>query len=92
MPARAEEILRYFTRHPQAADTLEGVARWRLLEDRVQRSVEGINDALDWLVAQGFLLQELTAGSGAIFRLNQQRISEAEELLKVVSKTKEDGD
>ena len=36
----AKEILSYFLRNPQAADNLEGVARWRLLEQTVHRSVE----------------------------------------------------
>jgi hypothetical protein len=55
-PKQAKEVLSYFLRNPQAADTLEGVARWRLLDEPVHRSVEEINQALEWLVAQGFLV------------------------------------
>lgn len=35
----ALEILQYYLRHPEAADTLEGVARWRLLEQRIHHTV-----------------------------------------------------
>ena len=76
-PAKAKEVLKYFLRHPQAADTLEGVARWRLLEERVHRNVEDTYQALTWLVAEGFLSEESVRGSEAIFRLNPTRTAQA---------------
>ena len=41
------EILSYFLRNPLAADTLEGVARWRLLDEVVYRKVEETRAALE---------------------------------------------
>ena len=35
-PAKARAVLSYFFRHRRAADTLEGVVRWRLLEEQVR--------------------------------------------------------
>ena len=81
-PELAKEILRYFLRHPQAADSFEGVARWRLIEEVVQRRVEGTHKALSWLVRHGFLREVSTAGTGAIFSLNPERQAEAERFLK----------
>jgi len=80
-PVRAREILEYFVRHPQAADSVEGIARWRLLEGTVQRSVEETNRMLGWLVAQGFLVKEVVTGSGGIFCLNREKAAAAEEFL-----------
>jgi len=77
----AREILRYFLQNPHAADSLEGVARWRLLEEAVQRRVQGTHQALGWLVRHGFLREVTTAGTGAIFSLNPDRQSEAERFL-----------
>jgi len=77
-PTQAREILDYFLRNPQAADSLEGVARWRLLEGTIQRGVEEISQALGWLVAQGFLTEEPVTGSGPLFSLNHERTPEAE--------------
>ena len=81
----AREILRYFLRNPQAADSFEGVARWRLIEEVVQRRVEGTHQALSWLVRHGFLREVSTAGTGAIFSLNPERQAEAERFLESVA-------
>ena len=80
-PRRAMEVLDHFVRNPQAADTLEGVARWRLLRETVHRSVDETADALEWLVAEGFLNETSTTYSKSIYSLNQQAIDEAKELL-----------
>ena len=77
----AKEILRYFLRNPRAADSLEGVARWRLLEEAVQRRIESTDRALRWLVRHGYLREIGTSGTGAIFSLNAQRQEEAERFL-----------
>jgi hypothetical protein len=76
-----KQILNYFVRNPKAADTLEGVARWRLLEEQVHRSFQQTESALSWLVQQGFLEEVETVGSSRIFRLAVQRQAEAAHFL-----------
>jgi hypothetical protein len=80
-PPTAKEVLGHFVRNPQAADTLEGIARWRLLRETVFRSLEETAEALDWLVAEGFLNETSTTYSKPIYSLNTQAIDEAKELL-----------
>ena len=80
-PDRAEEVLDYFLRNPQAADTLEYVARWRLLREAVHRGVEETAEALEWLVAEGFLKKTPTTYSKPIYSLNSEAIAEAERFL-----------
>jgi len=41
------------------------------MSETIRRSVEDTNRALEWLAEQGFLMRDITAGAGAIFRLNQ---------------------
>jgi hypothetical protein len=77
----AHEILSYFVRNPQAADDLEGVARWRLLNEIVTRQVDDTRRALQWLVARGFLCEAKTLGTEAIYRLNEEKTQEAREFL-----------
>ena len=67
-----KQILSYFLRNSKAADTLEGIARWRLLEEQVHRSFQQTESALAWLVEQGFLEEVETVGSSRIFRLAPQ--------------------
>jgi hypothetical protein len=78
----AKQILDYFLRNPEAADSLTGIARWRLMEDFVQRSVETTQAALDWLVAEGYVEEVTRRGVGPLFHLNSQRREEAESFLR----------
>jgi hypothetical protein len=81
VPVRAREILEYFVRHPRAADSIEGVARWRLLEGTVRRSLDDTERAVAWLVGQGFLVEESVTGSDAIFCLNHEKAAAAQRVL-----------
>lgn len=87
-PEIAEDILRYFLRNPRAADDLEGIARWRLAEVTIDRSVEETNHCLQWLVERGFLLKVSLAGSGEIFRLNPEERASAKSFLALLERKK----
>lgn len=81
-PPATREILSYFLRHPAAADSLRGVARWRLMEEAVRQSLETTETALNWLITEGYLTEESRLGTGRIFQLNPERRKEAEEFLE----------
>jgi predicted transcriptional regulator len=81
MPETARDVLSYFLRNPEAADSLEGVARWRLLEEALHRSLAQVERAVRWLVDQGFLVRDERAGAGALYRLNLARRDDARRLL-----------
>ena len=78
----AGEILSYFLRNPEAADNLVGIARWRLLEEAVHRTVAATESALRWLIAQGYLKEVPVQGKEHIFQLNPEKREEAELFLK----------
>jgi hypothetical protein len=81
-----KQVLGYFVRNPKTADTLEGITRWRLLQERVQKSLRETEGAIVWLVEKGYLEEVLVAGGKeAIFRLNPERHSDA---LRLLSKSK----
>jgi hypothetical protein len=70
--------MHYYLTHPTAVDTSEGLARWRLLEEYVERTMRETQEALDWLVARGFL-REIPRRSGRpVFMMNTDRRQEAE--------------
>jgi hypothetical protein len=81
MPKGAADVLRYFLRNPYAADSLEGVVRWRLAEETIHRSVTETDEALRWLVAHGLLLQQLALGTEPIFSLNTGKLTAVKDLL-----------
>jgi hypothetical protein len=78
----AREILDYFVSHPQAADTFEGIARWRLREQAVSRNIQQTEQALCWLVDHVFLCEETTNAVGPVFHFDRARRAEAEAFLR----------
>ncbi len=86
-PAVVKQILGYFVQNRKAADTLEGIARWRLLQEEVRRNVQQTERALEWLVERG-LVEELRPPGyqTPIFRLNPDR---REDALRFLSKAEE---
>ena len=51
----AMEIRDYLDAHPNAADSLEGVAKWWLRRQRYEQALEKVRNALDYLVQQGLV-------------------------------------
>lgn len=76
-----KEVLNYFLRNTRAADSLEGIARWRLLDEIVRLKVEETRWALEWLVQRKFLKKTKVAGGEPVFSLNQKKIPEAKSFL-----------
>ena len=53
----AAELLAYLSRHPNAADTLEGIMNWWLPRQRYETERPRIESTLDQLVAQGLVVR-----------------------------------
>lgn len=91
-PDPTYEILEYFVRHPAAADSLEGIARWRLMRQRIRKAVVETQEALEWLVSRGYLLSETRQHAASIFRLNPKQREEARRLLRRTKNHRAAGD
>ncbi len=76
-PEIARQVLNYFVNNPQAADSLEGIARWRLLAEQLHRSLRQTDAAIAWLVEQGFLQQIEPVSSVRLYRLDPKHQAEA---------------
>jgi hypothetical protein len=77
----AKQVLAYFVHNPSAADSAEGIARWRIMDEKIRSTVQETFAVLRWLVAEGYLDEVSTRGAGRIFRLNAGRIDDARELV-----------
>jgi len=87
----ARRILNYFMRNPQAADTYEGIVRWRLREELIHQITGETQDALGWLVSRGFLCEESVAPGLPLFRLNPDKSGEAQAFLQAEAEELEGG-
>jgi hypothetical protein len=66
-------ILGYLRRNPRAKDTIEGITEWWLLEERIIRAQTAVQEALDQLVAQGYVLAERTFDGRVLYSANPQK-------------------
>ncbi|MDI6792932.1 MAG: hypothetical protein QME81_08720 [bacterium] len=70
------QILRYLARHPQAKDGLEGIARWWILQERIDVGVDEVQEAISFLVAQGFIIESKLTGQESCYQLNPAKKEE----------------
>jgi hypothetical protein len=73
--------LSYFVRNESAVDSLEGIAKWRLLEEAIHRNVRETEQALEWLVRQGYLKESPQPHAGRLYSFNTAKRVEAQSLL-----------
>ena len=60
------EIRRYCAAHPNAADTIEGIAWWLALQ-RYDEALQEVQSAVDHLVGQGVLVKYQTTEGVSVF-------------------------
>ena len=61
------DILEYFSQHPDAEDSLDGIAAWR------QESNDSTQVLIDELVKQGLLLVRRSSDGKRLYRLNPDK-------------------
>ena len=64
--AIVREVELYVSRHPTAADTTEGIARW-WLDRREQPALSNVESALELLVVRGVLTSRLLPGGKSFY-------------------------
>ena len=72
----SRRILRYLADHPEASDTVEGIAQWWLLEQEIREQKARVERSLAELTAQGWLLSMEAGESRVRYRLNPARVED----------------
>ena len=75
------EILAYLAEHRGAQDTLEGIAEWWLLEQRIVTRAAEVREALGGLVAEGLVIEREGGDGRRHFRVNRRRAAKIKALL-----------
>lgn len=73
--ALEQQILEYLETHPQASDTLEGIAQWWLLCHRVDSSVVQVKRTLEALKSKGTIHERRLSDGSNLYFLNETRTS-----------------
>jgi hypothetical protein len=66
----ARRVLDYLAEHPQAMDTVEGIAEWWVMREQVRVDVRLLERVLTRLTEQG-LLEEIRSGAEVRFSLKK---------------------
>ena len=64
----ANEIEEYLFQHPDAADTIDGIAKWWLTRQQYEHSYETVSMAVEYLLAQG-KISKCSQGRKAVYKL-----------------------
>lgn len=69
----AQDVRRYLEAHPNAADTLDGIAQWWLVRQRYGHAKEQVQKALEQLKRERLVLTRTNADGRIIYRSAQRR-------------------
>ncbi|HEX8719725.1 MAG TPA: hypothetical protein VF736_03710 [Pyrinomonadaceae bacterium] len=70
------DVLSYLAEHPEAQDTLEGIVEWWLVERRIVEQTSAVKEALDEMVAQGFVSARRDTGERTLYSVNREKVRE----------------
>ncbi|MBI5216823.1 MAG: hypothetical protein HY960_13810 [Ignavibacteriae bacterium] len=66
-------ILGYLLKHPDAGDTLEGIAEWWITQEMVEMRKEQITETIQELCKEGLLVEKDLGNERKIYFYNKQR-------------------
>ena len=69
----ARAVLRYLNGHPEAKDTLDGIARWWLQREWTERLLGDVEQALAILMSRHLVLETRRPGTPPCYRLNAEQ-------------------
>jgi len=67
-PELETAVRHYLAEHPEAMDTIEGIAEWWLMRERIRVDLAALTRTLRRLTEEG-LLERIGGGDGARYRL-----------------------
>ncbi|HSB09204.1 MAG TPA: hypothetical protein VLM38_06805 [Blastocatellia bacterium] len=76
------EILSYLVKHPDALDTLEGVAEWWVFAQKIDSRTLQVEQALGDLVSKGLVLERKGRDGRSHYRVNRRKLREISSFLK----------
>jgi len=78
----ALEILRYLQKHPEAKDTVNGIAQWWLLREWSERRMTDIGCALSLLLSKDLIRRVRRKGVSPYYQLNPRKLEEISKILE----------
>lgn len=76
----SQEILCYLSEHPDAQDTLEGIAEWWLLERKIRDQIALLREAIAGLVKRGLIIEQVIKNLKPRYKINSKKLKEVKRL------------
>jgi hypothetical protein len=70
------EILLHLKKHPEAKDTIEGIARWWFRRESCQPTPGEVKRAVSFLLSKDLILETQRMGSTPYYGLNPRKLEE----------------
>ena len=67
----ARAVLRYLQEHPDAKDTLQGIAQWWILRECAERKLSEVEEGVSVLLTKGLIVEMRREGLPSYFALNK---------------------
>ena len=67
----AVAVLRYLRKHPDAKDTLQGIAQWWIVRECAERKLTEVEEGVSLLLAKGLIVEMRRDGLPSYYGLNK---------------------
>ena len=74
-------ILSYLVKHPDAGDTLEGIASWWIAKELIESETKIIANIIEVLLRDGFILKKVRGDKTTFYYLNKDKLAEIEKII-----------
>ena len=76
-------ILNHLAKYPQSKGTLDSIAEWWILEQRIDQYVANVQAALSELVEEGMVVEQRRPDHPVLYEVNRERLLEIRDLTDV---------
>ena len=70
------DILKYIQKQPQAKHTAQGIAKYWIVQQRLEEKIEIITSALEYLIQNGFLEEVKMEDGNSYLKVNEKRLKD----------------
>jgi hypothetical protein len=85
-------VLQYFIDHPDAKDTMQGILHWWLPGGIVAWEEEAVEEALNALVARGWVTRRQTISAQQLYGVNKAKLEEIKMFLRELESGSEESE
>ncbi len=77
----AKMILSYLIKNPEAKDTIQGIAKWWLLNEKIDQTLNNILNAMNFLTIQNLVYEQNYSNDCISYQINEEQIDRIKELI-----------